>query len=74
MGRSTLRGAIVESCDVYFYQLALDLGIERIHQKLVEFGLGRPTGVDLLGESPGWCHPGIGRSTLEISPGTRARR
>ena len=52
-GSIDLTGAIVESCDVYFYQLALDLGIERIHQKLVEFGLGRPTGVDLLGESPG---------------------
>ena len=52
-GSIDLNGAIVESCDVFFYQVALGLGIERIHDKLAEFGLGRRTGIDLGGESLG---------------------
>lgn len=45
--------AIAESCDIYFYQLSLELGIDRIHELLGQFGLGRPTGIDLPGESRG---------------------
>ncbi len=52
-GRVDLDRAIVESCDVFFYQLALDLGIERMHGALADFGIGSPTGVDLPGESAG---------------------
>ncbi|HBG29652.1 MAG TPA: penicillin-binding protein 2, partial [Gammaproteobacteria bacterium] len=52
-GRTDLRRAIAESCDVYFYQLALELGIDRIHDVLVAFGFGHATGVDLPGERGG---------------------
>lgn len=52
-GRTDLAKAIVESCDVYFYQLAVDLGIDRLHDFLDRFGLGRPTGIDIPGESGG---------------------
>lgn len=45
--------AIAESCDIYFYQLALDLGIDRIHAMLFKFGLGQKTGIDLPGEQDG---------------------
>ena len=45
--------AIAESCDIYFYQLALDLGIDRIHSLLHRFGLGQRTGIDLPGEQDG---------------------
>jgi penicillin-binding protein 2 len=38
---------LMHSCDVYFYQLALNLGIDRIHESMSELGLGLPTGVDL---------------------------
>lgn len=38
---------VMHSCDVYFYQLALNLGIDRIHESMNKFGLGVPTGVDL---------------------------
>ena len=41
------------SCDVYFYQVALKLGIDRIHDFLTRFGLGQPLGVDLPGEKGG---------------------
>ena len=52
-GEVDLSRAIVESCDVFFYRLALDLGIERIHRTLVDFGFGSPTGIDLPRESSG---------------------
>ena len=48
-----LHKAIQQSCDVYFYHLAVDLGIDRMHDYLAQFGLGEKTGIDLEGESPG---------------------
>ena len=52
-GHVDLRTAIVESCDVYFYRLAQDLGITRLHDFLAMFGLGKRTGVDIPGEASG---------------------
>jgi penicillin-binding protein 2 len=45
--------ALAESVNVYFYQLAVDLGIDRISRQLALFGFGRATGVDLPGETSG---------------------
>lgn len=52
-GEITLHSAIVESCDVYFYRLAVDLGIDRIAESLRTFGFGSRTGIDIGGESAG---------------------
>lgn len=52
-GHVDLHRAIELSDDVYFYSLAHDLGIDRIHAFLSKFGLGRPTGVDLPNEASG---------------------
>jgi penicillin-binding protein 2 len=52
-GTVNLHSAIVQSCDVYFYDLALSLGIGRIHDYLRHFGFGHRTGIDILGELPG---------------------
>lgn len=52
-GTITLRDAIMQSCDVYFYDLALSMGIDRLHQFLGHFGFGRPTGIDISGELSG---------------------
>ncbi len=49
-----LSQAIAWSNDVYFYKLALALGPDRIHQVGAQLGVGRPTGIDLPGESPGF--------------------
>ncbi len=46
-----LTKAIVESCDVYFYDLALNLGIDKMYSYLSLFGFGKKTGLDLYGES-----------------------
>ncbi|BCB97446.1 penicillin-binding protein 2 [Dissulfurispira thermophila] len=40
--------AIVESCDVYFYELGKRLGIDRIYKYATAFGLGKETGIDLM--------------------------
>ncbi|MDM7322842.1 MAG: penicillin-binding protein 2, partial [Gammaproteobacteria bacterium] len=45
--------AIAQSCDVYFYDLAHRMGIDRMHEFFTRFGLGRPTGIDLPGEASG---------------------
>jgi len=52
-GRTALEKAIVESCDVYFYDLAHDMGIDRLHGFLSGFGFGTRTGVDVAGELGG---------------------
>ena len=52
-GEVGLHRAVVESCDVFFYRLALALGIDRMHEYMSRFGFGRKTGVDLSGESAG---------------------
>lgn len=48
-----LRLALAESVNVYFYQLAVELGIDRISRELALFGFGRATGLDLPGENDG---------------------
>jgi penicillin-binding protein 2 len=48
-----LRRSISQSCDIYYYELAVDLGIDRMHDYLAQFGLGEKTGIDLEGVSSG---------------------
>lgn len=52
-GMVNLTTAIAESCDVYFYDLARSLGIDRMHDYLAQFGFGARTGIDIVGELPG---------------------
>jgi penicillin-binding protein 2 len=52
-GAVKLRRALIESCDVYFYQVALRLGIDKIARYARQFGFDRPTGVQLGDEKPG---------------------
>lgn len=48
-----LRQAIVESCDTYFYDLSVRLGVDRMHPLGAAFGLGERTGVDIPSERAG---------------------
>lgn len=52
-GRVDLHKAVVQSCDTYFYDMGFKLGIERMHDFLSQFHLGRETGIDLPSESTG---------------------
>jgi penicillin-binding protein 2 len=52
-GNVNLHRAIVESCDVYFYNLGKLLGVDRIADYARAFGLGAPLGIDLNREKGG---------------------
>ncbi len=43
--------AIVESCDTFYYDLALKLGIDTISEHMTQFGFGSLTGIDIGEES-----------------------
>ena len=52
-GILNLHDAIVHSCNVYFYNVGFELGIDRISQYATMMGLGRKTGIDLPNEDTG---------------------
>lgn len=52
-GPSDLRKSIERSCDVFFYELAYNMGITTMTDFLKPFALGSKTNIDLLGESSG---------------------
>lgn len=52
-GPTNLKKALRESCDVYFYQIGLELGIDKLSAAAKEFGLGSPVGYPLPGEKAG---------------------
>ncbi len=48
-----LHKAILESCDIFFYNVGMRLGIDRLSYYGSKLGLGRKTGIDLPEELPG---------------------
>ena len=52
-GSVNAKRAIQASCDVYFYEVAVEMGIERMSTFLKRFNLGRETKVDLGNEKKG---------------------
>ncbi len=47
-GSVDMHKAIVESCDVYFYEIGKRLGIDRIYKYSILFGLGKETGIEMF--------------------------
>lgn len=52
-GQVDLHKSLVVSCDTYYYSLAHEMGIDRIHDFSRQFGLGEKTGIDIQGEVEG---------------------
>lgn len=52
-GTLNMAQAIEQSCDVYFYTVAREIGIEALAAMSEEFGLGQKSGLGLRGEQPG---------------------
>ncbi|MBI5187894.1 MAG: penicillin-binding protein 2 [Nitrospirae bacterium] len=52
-GVVSLHRAIVESCDVYFYEVGKRLGIDKIYNYATSLGLGKETGIELGKERQG---------------------
>jgi penicillin-binding protein 2 len=67
-GNVSLVEAIEQSCDVYFYDIAKRVGIDRIAQTGLHFGLGSATGIEIPAEAKGlmptraWKKARIGES------------
>lgn len=52
-GVAGLHKAILESCDIFFYNVGMRLGIDRLSYYASKLGLGHKTGIDLPSEEPG---------------------
>ncbi len=71
-GSVNMHGAIAQSCDTYFYAVSDQIGIDRMHDALVRFGLGSPTGIDIAGERAGlvpsraWKKKAFKRKDLQV--------
>ena len=52
-GRVNMHSGLVQSCDVYFYEVARRIGIARIAAMARKLGFGEKLGIDLPGEQPG---------------------
>ena len=59
-GSLDLVGAIQQSCNVYFYQLGLRIGLERLLANANDMGFARQCGIDLPREEPGVFPDGLG--------------
>jgi penicillin-binding protein 2 len=53
-GSVAVHKGIVESCDVFFYNTGLRLGVDAIHDMAEKIGITKPTGIDLPGEKSGF--------------------
>jgi penicillin-binding protein 2 len=58
-GSLDLTGAIAASCDVYFYQLGMRVGLANMLSDVTALGLGSPTGIDLRSERSSIFPPSI---------------
>lgn len=52
-GRVNIEKAVIESCDTYFYEMAVRLGIDQMSEGMQWFGFGRRQGRDIQGDLPG---------------------
>ncbi|WJV68169.1 peptidoglycan DD-transpeptidase MrdA [Pectobacteriaceae bacterium CE70] len=52
-GRLNLTKALEESADTFFYQVAYDMGIDRLSEWMTKFGYGQYTGIDISEERAG---------------------
>ncbi|CAO97399.1 peptidoglycan DD-transpeptidase MrdA [Erwinia tasmaniensis] len=52
-GRLNVTKSLEESADTFFYQVAFDMGIDRLSEWMGKFGYGQLSGIDLTEETPG---------------------
>ena len=68
-GVMNMHSAIVTSCDIYFYQTALDLGPDKIAKVARSFGLGQIFDIGIPGQKPGLVpDPAYKRRTFKRDP------
>ena len=52
-GEINIVQALAQSCDVYFYRLARELGIDKIHDMAARFGIGERFNIGIMSEAKG---------------------
>jgi len=52
-GHVDLKRGIQVSCDIFFYEVARHLGIDKMHEAAVALGFSNRTGIEIPGERPG---------------------
>ena len=52
-GRVDLRESLAQSVNSYYFELAVEMGVDRMDAWFDQFGFGHPTGIDLVGEISG---------------------
>lgn len=52
-GKINVVQALAQSCDIYFYDLALKVGIEKIHEMAAKFGIGERFNIGIMSEAKG---------------------
>ena len=63
-GSVNLHNAISQSCDVFFYEISGQIGIDRMHNYLDQFGLGKKTNIELTGERVGLIPSTLWKKTM----------
>ncbi|MBI4708033.1 MAG: penicillin-binding protein 2, partial [Candidatus Omnitrophica bacterium] len=53
-GQEDIRSALTHSCNIFFYQLGLKLGVNKLYEYANRFGLGELTKLELPGEAKGF--------------------
>ena len=79
-GELDMRHAIMRSCNVYFVDLGIDVGIDRLSKLFESAGIGRKTGIEISERAgylpkngPGWnenetAYVSIGQGKIEVTP------
>jgi penicillin-binding protein 2 len=70
-GHIAMERALAHSCNVYFYTMGLRAGIDRIERISRALGLGRRTGIDVGGETPGVMPGPDYRKERKLGPWTK---
>lgn len=48
-----LKASVAQSCDIYFYDMAIEMGVDTIHNYLSQFGFGEDATLDVSGALSG---------------------
>ncbi len=67
-GRLNVTRSLEESADTFFYQVAYDMGIDRLSEWMGKFGYGHYTGIDLRKNVPATCLPANGNRNALKKP------
>lgn len=69
-GNMTVQSAISQSCDVFFYNIAAQMGADAITEVAKNFGFGQVTGIDISGEKSGLLPSRTWKSNVRKKPWT----